>query len=102
MQCSSRPPPLLPVSLFFLLLHQCHVCGLFFVLVIRLRVSYGSSCIHLGFPVLKSSFDYTYVVSPSSRLHIPFSRLLTVVAMSFLSAIFASVLQLRLQHLGSC
>ena len=44
---------------FFLFFRQCHVCGLFFVLVIRLWVSLGSSCFRLGIPVLKSSFDYS-------------------------------------------
>ena len=39
-------------------------------------------------------------VKELDKYRIPFSRLLTVVAMSFLFAIFAFVLQLRLQRLG--
>ena len=54
MQCLSRPPPLLPVSSIFLLHHHCHFCSFSFVLVIRLRLSCGSSCWNFGFPVMKN------------------------------------------------
>ena len=101
MRCFSRPPPF-PLNYSILFVSS----SLLFLLFLTCVGESSSTFIRLF--LLSSWFPRSeiilslLVVSPSSRLLIPFSRLLTIVAMNFLSAIFASVLQLHPQHLGIC
>ena len=99
-QCLSRPPPLLLMP--SILSASSSLSFLRFLLCVGDSSSgFMWFFLHSSWFPCAEIFLWLLVVSPSSRLLIPFSRLLTVVAMSFLSAIFASFRQLRLQHLGT-
>ena len=99
--CLSRPPPLLlmssdPFASLSMSLLQFLLC------VGDPASGFKWFFLHSSWIPCAENFFRLHVVSPSSRLLIPFSRLLTVVTTSFLSATSASVHRLRLPRLGTC